>query len=58
MSLEDSWYEVRIRAVDGRWVPWAGPGDEEWANAYVDSLTMPGWQVGIVRCGIWSTAVL
>lgn len=58
MSLEDNWWEVRMRTSDNRWTYLAGPGDEEWAHSLVDSLVMPGRQVAVVRVGIWSKVTL
>lgn len=58
MSLEDCWYEIRIRTTDDRWTYMAGPLDEEAAQTFVDSLTAPGRLVAIVKCKVWAEATL
>ena len=57
--ISDSWWEVRLRISTGRWVSWAGPfKDDEEAQQFVDSLTLYGREVAIVRCDLWVKAVL
>lgn len=57
MSLEESWYEIRMRTSDNRWAYLAGPFDEEGVYDFVDTLRMPGREIAVVRVGIWSKAV-
>lgn len=57
MSLQDNWWEVRMRTSDARWAYLAGPFDEQAAHDFIDNCQITNRQLAIVRTSIWSTVI-